>query len=72
MKRATRTQNKKIHNRKTKKTIEMSNTELRIYRYTTGQHKKTKEMSNTELRTYRYITGQHKKTKEMSNTELRT
>jgi hypothetical protein len=51
MKRATRTQNKKIHNRKTKKTKEMSNTELRTYRYITGQHKKTKEMSNTELRT---------------------
>jgi hypothetical protein len=39
----------------------MSNTELRTYRYITGQHKKTKEMSNTELRTYRYITGQNKK-----------
>ena len=46
----------------------MSNTELRTYRYITGQHKKIKEMSNTELRTYRYITGQHKNTKEMSNT----
>jgi hypothetical protein len=34
------TQNIKIHNRKTIKTIEMSNTELRIYRYITGQHKK--------------------------------
>jgi hypothetical protein len=32
----------------------MSNTELRTYRYITGQHKKTKEMSNTELRTYRF------------------
>ena len=39
----------------------MSNTELRAYRYITGQHKKTKEMSNTELRTYRHITGQYKK-----------
>jgi hypothetical protein len=38
----------------------MSNTELRTYRYITGQHKKNYEMSNTELRTKRCITGKQK------------